>query len=80
MTLITIREYIHNGQGFFPGESRFVCNVADAVASVSRPLAALREQQGARLAAVVPNGVDFARFYAANLLPQGTPTHPDLHG
>jgi glycosyltransferase involved in cell wall biosynthesis len=47
---------------------RICCKVADAVVSVSRPLAALREQQGARLAAVVPNGVDFARFNAANLV------------
>jgi len=47
--------------------------VADAVASVSRPLTALREQQGARLAAVVPNGVDFARFHAADLLRQEHP-------
>ena len=44
------------------------CNVADAVASVSRPLAALREQQGAKLATVIPNGVDFERFYTANLV------------
>ena len=38
------------------------------MASVSRPLAALREQQGAKLAAVVPNGVDFTRFHAATLI------------
>lgn len=44
-----------------------LCRTADAVASVSRPLAALRAQQGARLTAVIPNGVDFARFHAANL-------------
>jgi len=41
-------------------------NTADAVASVSRPLAALREQQGAKLATCIPNGVDFDRFYTAN--------------
>ncbi len=46
---------------------QILCETADAVASVSRPLAALREQQGARRAAVIPNGVDFPRFYAANL-------------
>jgi len=47
---------------------RLCCRLADAVASVSRPLAALREQQGAKLAVVIPNGVDFARFYEANLI------------
>lgn len=46
---------------------------ADAVASVSRPLAALREQQGAKLTAVIPNGVDFARFHMANLLRKDNP-------
>ena len=35
---------------------------ADAVASVSRPLAALREQQGAKITTVIPNGVEFDRF------------------
>ena len=54
--------------GLISRRERICCKVADAVACVSRPLAALREQQGARLAAVVPNGVDFARFYAANLV------------
>ncbi len=47
---------------------RILCDEADAVASVSRPLAALREQQGARRAVVIPNGVDFPRFYAANFV------------
>lgn len=46
---------------------RLCCKEADAVASVSRPLAALRKQQGAAVVAVVPNGVDFARFHAAGL-------------
>jgi glycosyltransferase involved in cell wall biosynthesis len=61
--------------GVYPQWARLVswreqicCRVADAVASVSRPLAALREQQGAKLAAVVPNGVNFTRFHAANLI------------
>ena len=54
--------------GLISRREQICCNVADAVASVSRPLAALREQQGARLVAVVPNGVDFARFHAANLI------------
>jgi glycosyltransferase involved in cell wall biosynthesis len=44
------------------------CRVADAVASVSRPLATLRQQQGAKAAVVIPNGVDFDRFNAANLI------------
>lgn len=42
--------------------------MADAVASVSRPLAALRAQQGAKLAVCIPNGVDFERFFAANAM------------
>jgi glycosyltransferase involved in cell wall biosynthesis len=54
--------------GLLSLREQICCNTADAVASVSRPLAALREQQGARLAAVVPNGVDFAHFHAANLV------------
>lgn len=54
--------------GLLSRREQICCQVADAVASVSRPLAALREQQGARLAAVVPNGVDFARFHVANLV------------
>jgi glycosyltransferase involved in cell wall biosynthesis len=54
--------------GLLSRRERICCKVSDAVASVSRPLAALREQQGARLATVVPNGVDFARFHAANLM------------
>ena len=52
---------------------QMLCDAADAVASVSRPLAELREKQGARLAAVVPNGVDFAKFYKANLLREKRP-------
>lgn len=43
-----------------------LCKTADAVASVSRPLAALRDQQGAKIAVVIPNGVEFDRFNAAN--------------
>jgi glycosyltransferase involved in cell wall biosynthesis len=52
--------------GILARREQICCKVADAVVSVSRPLAALREQQGARLVALVPNGVDFARFHAAN--------------
>jgi glycosyltransferase involved in cell wall biosynthesis len=47
---------------------QILCHIADASASVSRPLAKLREQQGSRLAAVIPNGVDFTRFHRANLI------------
>lgn len=54
--------------GLLSRREKISCKVADAVASVSRPLAALRERQGARLATVIPNGVDFARFHAANLI------------
>lgn len=54
--------------GILSMRERMCCKVADAVASVSRPLSALREQQGARLATVVPNGVDFSRFHAANIV------------
>lgn len=42
---------------------KLLCKLSDAAASVSRPLAALREQQGAKLAFVIPNGVEFNRFY-----------------
>jgi glycosyltransferase involved in cell wall biosynthesis len=54
--------------GLLARREQICCQAADAVASVSRPLAALREQQGARLATVIPNGVDFARFHVANQL------------
>jgi len=57
-----------NWSGILSRREQICCKVADAVASVSRPLAALREQQGARLAAVIPNGVDFTRFHTANLI------------
>jgi glycosyltransferase involved in cell wall biosynthesis len=74
-----VRFLIYYDIDYYPGQSpqwsgilsrreQICCKVADAVASVSRPLAALREQQGARLVTVVPNGVDFARFHAANLI------------
>jgi glycosyltransferase involved in cell wall biosynthesis len=59
--------------GILSRREKICCNTAEAVASVSRPLAALREQQGARLAVVVPNGVDFPRFHKANL---GRTEHP----
>lgn len=60
---------VHPGwSGLLSRRERLLCRVADAAASVSRPLAALREQQGAKVAAVVPNGVEFDRFYAANLV------------
>ncbi len=38
---------------------------ADLVISVSHPLAELRKRQGAREVTVVPNGVDYSRFQAA---------------
>ena len=53
--------------GILSGREQSCCKVADAVVSVSRPLAALRAQQGAKLAVVIPNGVDFERFHTANL-------------
>lgn len=59
--------------GILSRRERTSCNLADAVVSVSRPLAALRAQQGARLTAVVPNGVDFARFHAASLVRKDHP-------
>lgn len=59
--------------GLISRREQICCKVADAVASVSRPLAALREQQGAKLTAVVPNGVDFAHFHAANLVRKECP-------
>lgn len=74
-----VRHLIYYDIDYYPGQNpqwsgilsrreQIFCKAADAVASVSRPLAALRDQQGARLSAVVPNGVDFARFHAANLI------------
>jgi glycosyltransferase involved in cell wall biosynthesis len=73
-----VRFLIYYDIDYYPGQNpqwsrllshreQICCKVADAVASVSRPLAALREQQGARLAVVIPNGVDFASFNSANL-------------
>lgn len=47
---------------------RMLVRMADAVLSVSRPLAALRERQGARRVFYLPNGVDYERFNAANQL------------
>lgn len=41
---------------------KHLCHLADATASVSRPLAELRKQQGSRLAIVISNGVEFERF------------------
>jgi glycosyltransferase involved in cell wall biosynthesis len=72
-----VRYLIYYDIDYYPGQNpqwsrllsrreQICCKVADAVASVSRPLAELREQQGARVAVVIPNGVDFARFHAAN--------------
>jgi glycosyltransferase involved in cell wall biosynthesis len=72
-----VRHLIYYDIDYYPGvhpqwsrilsrREQICCRVADAVASVSRPLAALREQQGARLVAVVPNGVDVSRFSSAN--------------
>jgi glycosyltransferase involved in cell wall biosynthesis len=52
--------------GILSWREQVCCRVADAVVSVSRPLAALREKQGAGLTAVIPNGVDFSQFHAAN--------------
>jgi glycosyltransferase involved in cell wall biosynthesis len=73
-----VRFLIYYDIDYYPGQNphwsgllswreQICCKTADAVASVSRPLAALREKQGAKLVAVIPNGVDFARFHAANL-------------
>lgn len=59
--------------GVLSRREQLCCKIADAVASVSRPLAALREQQGAKLTAVIPNGVDFSRFHHANLIRGGHP-------
>lgn len=52
--------------GILSWREQLCCRVADAVVSVSRPLAALREKQGARLTAVIPNGVDCGQFHVAN--------------
>jgi glycosyltransferase involved in cell wall biosynthesis len=59
--------------GILSRREQILCDTADAVASVSRPLAALRKKQGAKSAVVIPNGVDFNRFYAANLLRKDHP-------
>ena len=74
-----VRHIIYYDIDYYPGvqpqwsailsrREKALCKIADAVASVSRPLAQLREQQGAKLTAVIPNGVDFDCFYAANQL------------
>lgn len=52
--------------GILARQERMCCKAADAVVSVSRPLAELRKQQGAKISVVIPNGVDFDRFHAAN--------------
>jgi glycosyltransferase involved in cell wall biosynthesis len=59
--------------GILSQREKICLHVADAVASVSRPLAVLREQQGARLATVIPNGVDFVRFHTASLVHRDHP-------
>jgi glycosyltransferase involved in cell wall biosynthesis len=59
--------------GILSRREQSCCRLADAVVSVSRPLATLREQQGAKLAVVIPNGVDFERFNTANLIRQEHP-------
>jgi glycosyltransferase involved in cell wall biosynthesis len=47
---------------------KLLCSLANASASVSRPLAELRSKQGSKIAAVIPNGVDFTRFHTANFI------------
>jgi glycosyltransferase involved in cell wall biosynthesis len=68
---------IYNDWDYFPAyvprrwsalvawRERQCIRIADGVASVSRPLARLRREQGGRQVAFIPNGVDFERFHAA---------------
>lgn len=72
-----IRHLIYYDADYFPAyvdprwsrvadwQERRYMRTADGVASVSRALASLRQQQGARRSVVVGNGVDFDRFNAA---------------
>lgn len=52
---------------------QMLVRTADLVLSVSRPLAALRTEQGARRVVYLPNGVDFDRFAQANKRQPGRP-------
>lgn len=69
-----IKHLIYYDIDFYPGvhpqwawilskREKLLCKISDATVSVSRPLAGLREQQGSKLAVVIPNGVDFNRFH-----------------
>jgi glycosyltransferase involved in cell wall biosynthesis len=72
-----VRHLIYNDWDFYPAyvpprwsrlaawRERIVVRLSDGVISVSRPLAALRQDQGARRTAVIPNGVDFPCFVEA---------------
>ncbi|HMM28150.1 MAG TPA: glycosyltransferase [Aggregatilineaceae bacterium] len=57
-----------HGRRITAWRERMLVRMADAVLSVSRPLVALREQQGARRVFYLPNGVDYETFSAANRL------------
>jgi glycosyltransferase involved in cell wall biosynthesis len=48
-------------------QERRCIRMADGVVSISRPLVALRQQQGARQVALIPTGVNFQQFYKAHL-------------
>jgi glycosyltransferase involved in cell wall biosynthesis len=52
---------------------RMLVQMADAVISVSRPLVALRKEQGARAVCYLPNGVDFDHFHQAAIRRQEHP-------
>lgn len=79
-----VKHLIYYDIDFYPGvhpqwawilsrREKLLCKISDATVSVSRPLAALREQQGSKMAVVIPNGVEFDHFYSIN---QNRKEHP----
>ncbi len=73
-----VRFLIYYDIDYYPGQNpkwarilswreSICCHTADAVVSVSRPLATLRGHEGAKLTVVIPNGVDFKHFNSAYL-------------
>lgn len=69
--------FVRPGMSALVGRQERACiQTADGVVSVSRPLVSLRLQQGARVVRLVPNGVEFDRFYQAYL--HRTPHPPTL--
>ncbi len=80
-----VHSLIYNDWDYFPAyvgrpwsalvaqRERLCLRTADAVVSVSRPLAGLRREQGARRVITIPNGVEYARFQPSEV---AEPAHP----